>query len=93
MRFFIAIAALVCAGLAWAEPSWVRASVVRVDPERARVTLDHERIPSINMDAMVMPFKVAEGVGLAGFKQGDKVRFTFVERDGHLVINVLERAP
>ncbi len=93
MKFLIAITALACAGLAWATPPWVRASVVRVDPERARVILDHERIPSINMDAMTMPFKVEKSVSLAAFKPGDTVRFTFVERDGHLVIDALERAP
>lgn len=93
MRFLIAIAVLACAGLAWSAPPWVQATVVRVDPERARVVLDHERIPRINMDAMTMPFKVEQGVPLAGFKPGDKVRFTFVERDDHLVIDTLERRP
>ncbi len=93
MKVFITIAALLCAGAAWATPPWVRASVVRVDPERARIILDHERIPSINMDAMTMPFKVEPGVALGGFKPGDSVRFTFVERDGHLLINALERRP
>lgn len=93
MKFLIAIAALVGAGWAWAEPAWVRATVVRVDPERARIVLNHERIPRINMDAMTMPFKVAPGVALAAFKPGDQVRFTFVERDDHLVIDALERRP
>lgn len=93
MKFLIVIAALACAGLAWAAPPWVHASVVRVDPERARIILDHERIPRINMDAMTMPFKVAEGVALGAFKPGDTVRFTFVERNDHLVIDALERRP
>ncbi len=93
MKFLIAIAALACAGLAWAAQPWVHATVVRVDPERARVVLNHERIPRIDMDAMTMPFKVDKVVPLAGFKQGDRVRFTFVERDDHLVIDALERRP
>lgn len=93
MKFLIAIAALAGAGLAWAASPWVHATVVRVDPERARVVLNHERIPRIDMDAMVMPFKVDPGVRLAGFKPGDTVRFTFVERDDHLVIDALERRP
>ncbi|MEK9803659.1 MAG: copper-binding protein [Curvibacter sp.] len=93
MKFLIAIAAFACAGLAWATPPWVQATVVRVDPERARIILNHERIPRIDMDAMTMPFKVDKGVPLAGFKPGDKVRFSFVERDDHLVIDALERRP
>jgi Cu/Ag efflux protein CusF len=93
MKFLIAIAALACAGLAWAAPPWVHATMVRVDTERSRVVLEHERIPRIDMDAMTMPFKVDNSVPLAGFKPGDKVRFTFVERDDHLVIDALERKP
>lgn len=93
MKFLIAIAALACAGLAWTAPPWVHAAVVRVDPERSRMVLNHERIPRLNMDAMNMPFKVADGVVLGGFKPGDTVRFTFVERDGRLVIDALERRP
>lgn len=89
--FFAAALALGFAAQA-APPEWVAAKVVKVDAERARVTLDHARIDSIRMDPMVMPFKVAKGVDLKQFKPGDKVRFTFANKDDHLVVQAMEKA-
>jgi Cu/Ag efflux protein CusF len=85
---------IACTGVisaAWAVPDWTRGSIVKVEPEKSRVVLKHQRIKSIGMEAMtMMPFKVAEGVKLAPFKAGDKVRFTVVERNDHLVIDAME---
>ncbi len=71
---------------------WVAAKVVKVDLERSRVTLDHERIKSIEMEAMVMPFKVEKAVDLRAFKAGDKVRFRVINKDDHIVVEVMEKA-
>jgi Cu(I)/Ag(I) efflux system protein CusF len=91
MRHWWLAAALCCASGAWAKtPEWVRAEVVKAEPERARVVLKHERIKSIAMEAMTMPFKVDKGVALARFKPGDKVRFTVAEKDDHLVVTAME---
>jgi Cu/Ag efflux protein CusF len=73
-----------------AQPEWVGAVVVRVDAQRSRVTLQHERIRSIDMEAMTMPFKTAPGVQLDRFKAGDKVRFTVANQDDHLVVQAME---
>ena len=35
-------------------------------------------------------FKVANGAALAAFKPGDKVRFTVIEKNDHLVIDAIE---
>lgn len=75
-----------------ASPEWTAAKVVKVDPERSRVTLDHEWIKSIDMAPMVMPFKVEKGVDLKAFKAGDKVRFRVANKDDHLVVEALEKA-
>jgi Cu/Ag efflux protein CusF len=75
---------------AWATPDWTRGSIVNIDAEKSRVVLKHQRIKSIGMEAMTMPFKVADGVKLVSFKVGDKVRFTVAERNDHLVIDALE---
>ena len=93
MKHWICALALCSASMAWAAPEWVRARVVKVEPEKARITLNHQRIKSIGMEAMTMPFKVVDGVALNGIKPGDKVRFTVSERDDHLVVDALERAP
>ena len=75
-----------------ASPEWVAAKVMTVDPARSRVTLAHERIPSIDMDAMTMPFKVRKGIDLKRFKPGDKVRFQVANKDDHLTIEAMEKA-
>ena len=79
-------AAAVAAG-----PAWTKAEVVQVELARSRVMLDHERIESIDMDAMLMPFKVDKRVDLKKFKPGDKVRFTVSIKDEHLVVGAMEK--
>jgi Cu/Ag efflux protein CusF len=90
MKYLIAIAVLVCPVLVWAAPDWTRAVIVKVEPEKARVVLNHQRIKSIGMEPMTMPFKVANGAALAAFKPGDKVRLTVIEKNDHLVIDAIE---
>jgi Cu/Ag efflux protein CusF len=92
MRKFALVAALACASAVWAAaPDWTRAEVVKVDPERSRVILKHERIKSIGMEAMTMPFKAGGKVDLKRFKEGDKVRFTLSNKDDHLVVEAMEK--
>jgi Cu/Ag efflux protein CusF len=88
--FFAAALALGFAAHA-APPEWVAAKVVKVEPERSRVTLDHERIKSIDMKPMVMPFKVQKAVDLKAFKAGDEVRFRVANKDDHLVVEAMEK--
>ena len=93
MRHWLLAAALSgAAAVHSAPPEWVAAEVVKVDPGRSRVTLDHARIESIDRQAMVMPFKVDRGVDLKRFQPGDKVRFTVANKDDHLVIQAMEKA-
>jgi Cu/Ag efflux protein CusF len=93
MRHWLFAAALSLGFVAQAAPpEWVVAKVVKVEAERSRVTLDHERIKSIDMEAMVMPFKVEKSVDLKPFKAGDKVRFRVTNKDDHLVVEAMEQA-
>lgn len=103
MKHWIATAAatvLACTAPAWAapqqqqgqHPQWTAARIVKIEPEKARVTLKHQRIQSIGMEPMTMPFKVDAAVPLAPFKVGDKVRFTVTTRDDHLLIDAMEAA-
>ena len=87
----LGIALLACVAAVSAAPDWTKGRIVKVEPEKARVTLKHQRIQSIGMEAMTMPFKVTEGVDLTTFKAGDKVRFTVTMQDDHLVIEKMER--
>jgi Cu/Ag efflux protein CusF len=91
-HWFLAAALAVGFAAQAAPPEWVAAKVVKVEPERSRVTLDHERIKSIDMEPMVMPFKVEKRVDLKPFKAGDKVRFRVAIKDDHLVVGAMEKA-
>jgi Cu/Ag efflux protein CusF len=93
MRHWLFAAALAMGvGAHAAPPEWVAATVVKVEPERSRVTLDHARIKSIDMEPMVMPFKVESAVNLKAFKPGDKVRFRVANQDDHFVVQAMEKA-
>jgi Cu/Ag efflux protein CusF len=91
MKHWIWMSALAFASPLWAQIEWVRARVVKVEPEKARITLKHESIPSIQMEAMTMPFKVMRPELLAGLKAGQMVRFTVAKKDDHLMVDNVER--
>jgi Cu/Ag efflux protein CusF len=92
IRTVIGLAALTLAAQTWAGTEWVRGTVVKLDAERNRVTLKHERIRSIQMAAMTMPFKVADGVQLAPLKVGDTVRFSVAMQNDDLLVTRIEVA-
>ena len=77
----------------WAAPDWTKAQVVKVEPERHRIVLKHERIQSIDMDAMTMLFDTAPKLNLKGYKAGDQVRFQVRINDGALEVIALEKTP
>ena len=72
---------------------WVKASVVKVDTKRNKLTLQHERIASISMDAMTMPFHVHEKSKLAELKQGDKLLVQVKDVAGDLTVMQWKRVP
>jgi Cu(I)/Ag(I) efflux system protein CusF len=69
---------------------WTRAEVRKVDLERQRLTLRHERIESLDMAPMTMVFRVGEGVSTDGLSEGDTVRFQVERQMGQMVITALE---
>jgi Cu(I)/Ag(I) efflux system protein CusF len=72
------------------QPEVVKAQVVKVDAPRGKVTLDHAPIKSIQMEAMVMPFKVKDAAALKTLKPGDQVRFSVAMQDDELLITRIE---
>ena len=80
-------------GVADSPVEWIRADVVRINAERARITLKHEPIESVKMDAMTMQFRVSDPAKLATVKPGDKVRFSVRNEGGELVVVDLQPAP
>jgi Cu(I)/Ag(I) efflux system periplasmic protein CusF len=76
-----------------ASPEWVNAEITRLQLDRNRVTLKHERIPSIKMDSMTMPFKLKDAKLLDGYKVGDKLQIVVKNDDGDLFITQVRKQP
>ena len=93
MKKFVFGTLLLLTSLSWAAPDWTKAQIVKVEPERHRIVLKHERIQSIDMDAMTMLFDTAPKLNLKGYKVGYQVRFQVKINDGALEVVALEKAP
>ncbi|AWB25204.1 MULTISPECIES: copper-binding protein [Methylobacterium] len=70
----------------------VKGTVQKVDEAGGKVTLDHERIPNIDMDAMTMAYKVQDPALLKGLKAGDTVKFSADRVNGQLAITRIQTA-
>jgi Cu(I)/Ag(I) efflux system periplasmic protein CusF len=100
-RFFLSLSLIsALATPVWAQstapassPEWVNAEITRLQLDRNRVTLKHERIPSIKMDAMTMPFKLKEAKLFDGYKVGDKLQIVVKNDDGDLFITQVRKQP
>lgn len=91
------VSMVLLAGLAWssvahAAQEWVRGEIVKLAPQKLQVTLRHEAVKSMAMDAMTMPYSVANAGVLQGFKVGDPVRFTITMQGDPMRIDRLEHA-
>jgi Cu/Ag efflux protein CusF len=64
----------------------------KVNKAAATITLRHGPIPSLNMPAMTMDYKVANPKFLDAFKPGDKVRFTADKIGDQYTVTRLEAA-
>lgn len=70
----------------------VKGTVQKVDEAAGKVTLDHERIPNIDMDAMTMAYKVQDPALLKGLTAGEKVRFSADRVNGQLAVTRIQKA-
>lgn len=67
--------------------------VRRIDKEQGKVTLRHGPIPSLDMDAMSMVFRVKDPVMLDRMTVGQKIRFEAAKVDGQLTVLRYEPMP
>ena len=70
---------------------FVNGTVKQVDPRARTITFEHDAIPNLCMESMVMMFEAANSQMLASLKVGDRVRFTAEEIENHPVITRLEK--
>ena len=69
----------------------VSGTVQKIDEAAGKVTLDHERIPNIDMDAMTMAYKVQDPTMLKDLKVGQKVRFSADRVDGAIAVTRIQK--
>lgn len=96
--FRITLAAITSLGLsllaalpAWAEP--VNGEIVKVLASQQKLTLRHDAIPSLDMPAMTMNYRLAKPEMLSGLKAGDKVVFEAEDRKGSYVVTSIQVKP
>ena len=70
---------------------FVNGTVRQVDAAGRTVTFEHDAIPNLCMESMVMMFEAKNSAMLAPLKVGDRVRFTADEIDNHPVITRIEK--
>lgn len=82
--------ALVGTALAQSAPM-VKGTVEKVDTATGKITLDHERVPNLDMDGMSMVWKAQDPAMLKGLKAGDKVQFTADRVNGQLTVTKIQK--
>ena len=73
-------------------PPLVPATVDSVDTRQGKITLDHGKIPNLEMDAMTMAFRVQNTSMLKGLRKGDKVQFSAEKVNGQIVVTRLQKS-
>lgn len=95
MKRSIPLAILSAALLAATTPALAQSAkgtVKKVDLGARKITLDHAAIPKLDMDAMIMVYKVNDPAMLKGLQTGDKVDFEVDQVDGQYTVTRIEKA-
>jgi Cu(I)/Ag(I) efflux system protein CusF len=69
----------------------VAGKVVKLDESAGKVTLDHQKIPNLDMPPMTMVFHAADPALLKTVKAGDRVKFSADKVNGQLTVTHIEK--
>lgn len=83
------LAALAFAGLAWAQPH--EGKVRKIDKAKARITLEHGAINSLDLPPMTMTYRVRNTQALDALAVGDKVKFEAEKIGGQYTVTQLRK--
>jgi Cu(I)/Ag(I) efflux system periplasmic protein CusF len=64
----------------------VQGEVKKIDESAGKITIKHDHIPNLEMDAMTMVFRVKEPGMLQSVKVGDKIKFTADRVNGAITV-------
>ena len=69
----------------------VAGKVTKVDEAAGKITIAHDAIPNLQMDAMTMVFKTADPGMVKDVKPGDAIQFTADKVNGQLTVTEIEK--
>lgn len=70
----------------------VAGKVTKVDASAGKITIAHDAIPNLQMEAMTMVFKAADPAMLKEVKPGDAIKFMADRVNGELTVTEIEPA-
>jgi Cu/Ag efflux protein CusF len=82
-------AALALASLPALAETYVRGIVEEVNSETGRLTINHEALVDLDMEAMTMIFRLAEPEMIEGLEVGDAIEFVADRVNGRLTVVAL----
>ncbi len=91
--FFLAAALALASKLAFAQAVPTVGEVTKVDTGQGKITLRHEPIKNLDMEAMTMVFRAGDAAMLKAVKPGDRVIFEAERVNGQITITKLRKVP
>ena len=73
-------------------PPLVAGKVMKIDESAGKITLDHQKIPNLEMPSMTMVFHASDPALLKTVKAGDQVKFSAEKVNGQLTVTHIEKA-
>lgn len=70
----------------------VDGKITKVDVSAGKITIDHQKIPNLDMPPMTMVFRASNPDQLKTVKAGDKVKFTADSINGQMTVMKIEKA-
>ena len=86
------IAALLVPALAQAQTPMVSGTVQKVEADQGKLTIQHGKIPNLDMDAMTMVFRAQDAGMLKAVRAGDKIRFSADRVNGQITVTKIEKS-
>ena len=73
-------------------PPMVSGKITKIDAAAGKVTIEHQKIPNLDMPAMTMVFKASDPAMLAKVKPGDRIKFTADSVNGQITVTKIDKA-
>ena len=70
----------------------VAGKVMKIDESAGKITIDHQKIPNLDMPPMTMVFHATDPTLLKTVKTGDRVKFSADSVNGQLTVTHIEKA-